>query len=736
MVNMHDESRGGVKVEAPLWRGVTNPITDKGPTAEAIELSELLTGVLHKHNLFESPEMMKHRESVLLELNKILAEWIQEQAVNAGLSEEDVKRSSGRLFTFGSYRLGIVAPGGDIDTLCVAPRFVTRDAFFTDFYARLQESPGVSSLQAVKGAYTPIIKLEFRKVELDLLFAQLGFDILPRNLNSLDDDELLKFVDEKTARSLNGCRVAALLLNLVPSVESFRATLRAVKLWAQRRGVYSNVLGYLGGVSWALLVARVCQLYPNYSCSLLLNRFFRIYMRWNWQHPVLLCNIEEHQGVPGLANFRVWNPQRNQHDKQHLMPVITPAFPAMNSTHNVTHTTMRILTDEFRRAFEIVESIQRGEADWDTLFESFGLAEQCQHVLVLKVLASEEDVLRRWCGWVKSKLRFLLRKLEAVEVLSVRPWPISYDTNDKNLGFTSSLFLGMDFDLGPPVEGYRLQIDLRPAFFDFVQVLMLWNERDECQGKYSLNIEYMKRNSLTHLLRNQPALMKVLNVMELPMAPLKVPSALLTTVTGVGTTTTSATGGSTTVGSGYADTPTTVAIDTTPMIDSSCSIDDNTPASDFSAGIGTGIVGTKVDGAHNSTAAVQSLLDTLRTQTTTSSSGGGGVSNSFNREGTVYESASSKIGQANPSDQGVGTASGLPNVKSTTARCPTRCSPVPVSYSGMGGGSDGGQRERHKESESVDGSMYANIESDDGLNRRVLAHNSLTNNNNNNNNNN
>ena len=46
------------------------------------------------------------------------------------------------------------------------------------------------------------------------------------------------------------------------------------------RGIYSNALGFLGGVSWAMLVARVCQLYPNAAPATLIQKFFLVFSKW------------------------------------------------------------------------------------------------------------------------------------------------------------------------------------------------------------------------------------------------------------------------------------------------------------------------------------------------------------------------------------------------------------------------------------------------------------------------
>lgn len=56
-------------------------------------------------------------------------------------------------------------------------------------------------------------------------------------LQDLRDDCLLKNLDQKCVRSLNGCRVTDEILRLVPNIENFRLALRTIKLWAKSKKV-------------------------------------------------------------------------------------------------------------------------------------------------------------------------------------------------------------------------------------------------------------------------------------------------------------------------------------------------------------------------------------------------------------------------------------------------------------------------------------------------------------------
>ena len=147
-----------------------------------------------------------------------------------------ISAAGGKIFTYGSYRLGVYGPGSDIDTLVVVPKDVDREDFFTHFPALLQKMapPGtIEEMTPVPDAFVPIIKLEFSGISIDLIFARLQLSSVPLTLD-LKDNNLLRGLDEQDLRSLNGTRVTDEILELVPQQKTFRTALRAVKLWAQR----------------------------------------------------------------------------------------------------------------------------------------------------------------------------------------------------------------------------------------------------------------------------------------------------------------------------------------------------------------------------------------------------------------------------------------------------------------------------------------------------------------------
>ncbi|CAN7035184.1 unnamed protein product [Brassica rapa subsp. trilocularis] len=467
--------------------GITEPISLGGPTELDVVKTRELEKYLQDVGLYEGKEEAVRREEVLGRLDQIVKTWIKTISRAKGLNDQLLHEANAEIFTFGSYRLGVHGPGADIDTLCVGPRHATREGdFFGELQRMLSEMPEVTELHPVPDAHVPLMGFKLNGISIDLLYAQLPLWVIPKDLD-ISQDSILQNADEQTVRSLNGCRVTDQILRLVPNIENFRTTLRCMRFWAKRRGVYSNVSGFLGGINWALLVARICQLYPNALPNMLASRFFRVYTQWRWPNPVLLCSIDG-----GSFGLQVWDPRRNPKDRLHMMPIITPAYPCMNSSYNVSASTLRIMTGEFQRGKDICEAMEANKADWDTLFEPFAFFEAYKNYLQIDISAANVDDLRKWKGWVESRLRQLTLKIERYTYDMLQCHPHTHDYQDASRPLHCSYFMGLQRKQGVPAAESE-QFDIRRTVEEFkhtVNGYMLWIPGME------IGVSHIKRRSI------------------------------------------------------------------------------------------------------------------------------------------------------------------------------------------------------------------------------------------------
>ncbi|KAI5863241.1 Poly(A) polymerase [Durotheca rogersii] len=410
--------------------GITPPISTALPTPDETYSTNLLLEELRRQNTFESAAETKKRERVLADLQRITDEFVKRVAREKEPQNEVLIRDArGEVFTYGSYCLGVYGPGSDIDTLVTAPRYVTREDYFQYFPSLLQEMApkgAVTDLTAVEDASVPIIKFEYWGISIDLIFSRIATlkQFPPHGQLTLTNNEYLRGLDDRELRSLNGTRVTKEILSLVPEQSTFRLALRAIKLWAQRRAIYANIIGFPGGVVWAMLVARICQLYPRAASAHIVTKFFQIMKAWHWPMPVQLKHMDD-----GPLNVRVWNPKIYKSDSYHLMPVITPAYPQMCATFNITHSTKAVIQRELERGVDITIQIREGKLPWKDLFVKHTFFTS-DHKYYLAVIATSitKEAHKIWSGFVESKVRVLVGDLERHHDVSIaRPFNKGYE---------------------------------------------------------------------------------------------------------------------------------------------------------------------------------------------------------------------------------------------------------------------------------------------------------------------
>ena len=142
------------------------------------------------------------RGGVVEQVEKLVVQWVAKVGIAEGLSEEQAVAASAKLLLLGSYALGAMLPGADVDVAAVVPYFVERRHFFDDggtsgtLLALLRAQPDLTGLQPLPHAFVPVIKFELRGVPVDLLLVRLKLPQIPAGLSAETEQLIGRCLEE------------------------------------------------------------------------------------------------------------------------------------------------------------------------------------------------------------------------------------------------------------------------------------------------------------------------------------------------------------------------------------------------------------------------------------------------------------------------------------------------------------------------------------------------------------
>ena len=82
-------------------------------------LSDKLVEYLESFDMFDTSEGKDHRLLVLGRLNELMKRWIIQVSKDKGMTEEEAREVGGKIFPFGSYRLGVHGKGIHASYICI-----------------------------------------------------------------------------------------------------------------------------------------------------------------------------------------------------------------------------------------------------------------------------------------------------------------------------------------------------------------------------------------------------------------------------------------------------------------------------------------------------------------------------------------------------------------------------------------------------------------------------------------
>ncbi|KAF5940317.1 hypothetical protein HYC85_021484 [Camellia sinensis] len=117
--------------------------------------------------------------------------------------------------------------------------------------------------------------------------------------------------------------------------------------------------------------------------------------------------------------------------------------------------------------------MEKNKAGWMTLFEPFPFFEVYRNYLQIDIAAENDDDLRKWKGWVESRIRQLALKIEGDTKSMLQCHPHPGEFSDKSRPFHYCYFMGLQRKAGTNAQEGE-QFDMRLTMEEFKRSVLMY----------------------------------------------------------------------------------------------------------------------------------------------------------------------------------------------------------------------------------------------------------------------
>lgn len=221
----------------------------------------------------------------------------------------------------------------------------------------------------------------------------------------------------------------------------------------------------------------------------------------------MLVPIED-EGLPGM---RVWDERVNKAERYQLMKILTPAYPAQNSTFNVSVSTLEVLKKEFRRGKEVSKLILLNKAKWQDLWIKLPFFTSYKNYLQVTISAKTEEDFKKWEGWVGSRTKILIQSIENCTggLMLVHPGTDRYKDPEWKGGDNchTIFFLGLFQSTLKKPSKEKTSMNLNPAVENFQMTVTSWVDRATGESNWvpgmAAQVKHIKKKDLPAFLADE-----------------------------------------------------------------------------------------------------------------------------------------------------------------------------------------------------------------------------------------